>query len=295
MHTCFSLHIDLHIHSCCSDGVLRPADLVARAKAAGLSVIAVADHDTVAGVPEAQAEGLRLGVEIIPAVELSVRFRKWDDVHLLGYGIDVSDPGLLTHLERFRANRSGRNVLILERVNRRLARQGYCGITLEKVLAFAGGVLGRPHIARALIEEGIVGTVEQAFQNYLIPCNVPKEYWPIHDAIAEIHRTGGAAVLAHPTSITRDRGTLAEIISSLAANGLDGIEVCNNMASTEDMGFLEDLAGSLGLVATAGSDYHGIEDGIEMGRGRDGIRFDGSLLAPLKERFLSRQDQLRSL
>ncbi len=277
--------IDLHIHSSHSDGALPPADLVNRAADLGLSTIALADHDSVSGVAEATTTGRQLGVTVIPAVELSVRYEKWEDVHLLGYGIDHLDPGFLKHLHDFRQRREHRNEEILERINRRLARQGRRPVPLEAVLAFAGGAVGRPHIARALIERGYAENVEHSFQAYLIPCNVPKHYWPMDQAIAEVHRCGGIAVLAHPTSITRDREILSGVIAGLATTGLDGIEVYNNMASRDESDFLSDCALKQGLVMTGGSDFHGIEDGIVMGQGRDGIRFSDSLLAPLMERI----------
>jgi predicted metal-dependent phosphoesterase TrpH len=142
--------------------------------------------------------------------------------------------------------------------------------------------IGRPHIARALIGRGYVGSVEEAFRRYLIPCNVPKQYWPMDDAIATIRRLGGVAVLAHPTSISTLRLELRSIVTELAELGLDGVEVFNSMAQPEEMAVLQRIVGDLGLLATGGSDFHGIEQGQEMGRGRGGIRFEDALLVPLK-------------
>ena len=281
--------IDLHLHSNCSDGAFSPAELVERAAKAGLAAIAIADHDSVTGIAEAVSAGERCGVSVIPAVELSVQFGAWQDVHLLGYGIDYTDSGFLEQLNGFRQRRERRNVEILERVNERLTREGRDGLELTRVLAYARDAIGRPHIARALLDNGYVTSVEEAFLRYLVPCNVPKAYWPISDAIAEIRRVAGAAVLAHPTTISTDRRELRQAISELADMGLDGIEVFNNLAQPEEMEFLRRLAGELGLLVTGGSDFHGIEERLEMGRGRGGMRFSADLLAPLNELLSQRR------
>ena len=282
MHT---MNIDLHIHSSFSDGAFTPSELVALAAKNNVQVIAIADHDTVAGVEEASAAGAVAGVEVLSAVELSVQFKEWRDVHLLGYGIDHLDVQFLKDLDGFRHRRAGRNDEIIERVNDLLRVEGRSLLDRESVLAFARDSIGRPHIARALLDRGYVDSMEQAFQRYLVPCNVPKSYWPMAEAIAEIHRIGGVAVLAHPTSISRDVVTLGSVIADLRLSGLDGIEVYNNMGWPLEIEFLRRTAEDIGLLMTAGSDFHGIEEGLEIGRGRGGMRFDSVLLAPLFERL----------
>lgn len=288
-------YIDLHIHSNCSDGAYSPAELVSRAQGAGLKTVALADHDSVAGIDEAIAAGIACNIEIVPAVELSVQFRQWQDVHLLGYGIDYTNARFLEKLNGFRERREKRNVEILERINSRLLEEGRITITLDSVLAYARDAIGRPHIARALLEHGLVESVEDAFQRYLIPCNVPKSYWPVDDAIREIRRIGGVAVLAHPTSISTGQQELSSILVELSEMGLDGVEVFNNLALPNEIEFLRRQTEASGLLATGGSDFHGIEDGLEMGRGRGGIRFSATLLAPLKQRLKERQAQPLSL
>lgn len=288
-------YIDLHIHSNCSDGALSPTELVDMAKSEGLATIALADHDSVAGITEAMSSGVARDIEVIPAVELSVQFSKWQDVHLLGYGIDYTDKGFCERLTGFRERREQRNTEILRRVNEALVSERRTAIELSEVLAYSRDAIGRPHIARALLERGYVDSVEEAFRSYLIPCNIPKFYWPIDDAICEIQRRGGIAVLAHPTTISGDRHELHNVIRELSKIGLDGIEVFNNMALPNEMEYLRRLADELGLVITGGSDFHGIEEGQIIGRGRGGIRFSADLLAPLKERLSQRRDQLLSL
>lgn len=284
------MNIDLHIHSSFSDGALTPSELVTRAGKLDVRVIAIADHDSVAGVAEATSAGAAVNVGVISAVELSVQFKEWQDVHLLGYGIDCDDEIFLQNLNGFRHRREGRNDEILGRVNDLLRTEGRCPLRRESVLAYARDAVGRPHIARALLKQGYADTVEDAFRRYLVPCNIPKSYWPMNEAITEIHRIGGVAVLAHPTSISKDADTLGPVIVNLQQAGLDGIEVYNNMGWPLEIEFLRRTAEDRGLLVTAGSDFHGIEEGLEIGRGREGVLFDSTLLAPLYERIqLSRR------
>jgi predicted metal-dependent phosphoesterase TrpH len=287
--------IDLHIHSNYSDGAYSPEELVKHASESGLVAIAIADHDSVAGVNEGISAGILSNIEVIPAVELSVQFNSWQDVHLLGYGMDVTDSKFLEKLDGFRERREHRNIDILERVNDVLAGENRTAIDLAEVLTFTRDAIGRPHIARALLERGYVSTFEDAFRRYLVPCNVPKCYWPMNDAIQEIRRIGGITVLAHPTTISTDRQKLLDIIGELSELGLDGIEVFNNMAHIDEMEFLRRYTLESGLLMTGGSDFHGIEEGLELGKGRGGIGFSTSLLAPIRKRLSERHHQLLSL
>ncbi|KAF0220067.1 MAG: phosphotransferase domain-containing [Geobacteraceae bacterium] len=276
-------YIDLHIHSCHSDGLHTPTELVEMAAAKGLKAIAIADHDSVAGIDEAVEAGNRLGVEVIPAVELSVEFKHYHDVHLLGYCIDHNDTDFQEKLAEFRRRRNARGEAIVERINGRLSSEKKGSISYEEVLAAADGALGRPHIARILIDKGFARNLQDAFRKYLDPCNVPKLYFPMADALAEIRRIKGVSVLAHPPSITEDRTTLRNIIHELAAMGLDGLEVFNNMCYNDDMIFFESVAMQLELVMTGGSDFHGFEDDIEIGVGRGGLAVAYHRLVALKK------------
>ncbi len=279
------MNIDLHIHSSFSDGAFTPTELVALADTHDIRVIAIADHDSVAGVEEASVAGTVAGISVLSAVELSVQFEEWHDVHLLGYGIDCTDKKFLQDLDGYRRRREARNDEILTCVNDCLRSEGRSGLSREIVLAFARDSIGRPHIARALLERGYATSMEDAFRRYLVPCNVSKSYWPMKEALDEIHRIGGVAVLAHPTSISRDSAILGPVIAALHEAGLDGIEVYNNMGWPLEIEFLRRTAEKLGLLVTGGSDFHGIEEGLEIGRGREGMRFDSALLAPLYERL----------
>lgn len=264
-------YVDLHVHSLHSDGIHTPAGLVELAAKSGLLAIALADHDSVAGIDEALDAGKRHNVEVIPAVELSVEFRGYHDVHLLGYFIDHRDSAFQEKLALFRARRDERGRAIIGRINARLSHEGKGAISYEEVAALAKGALGRPHIAQVLVARGVVRDVQEAFDRYVVPCNVPKLYFPMAEALAEIRRIHGVAVLAHPTTITDNRTLLKGVLTELSAIGLDGIEVYNNTCFKDDMIFLESIARSLGLLKTGGSDFHGFEGDVEIGSGRGGL------------------------
>jgi len=261
--------IDLHLHSTCSDGLLAPEELVQRAQQLGLAAIALCDHDNVDGVERAQAAGERLGVEVLSGVELSVQWRHFEDVHLLGYLFDPAHPPLVRALAEFREYREGRNARIVERINQRLAQQRLPPIDFARVLERAGGTIGRPHIAMELIATGAVQTTDEAFIRYLVPCNVAKRYFELGEAIDLIHAAGGVAVLAHPPFISRDRGVLTRLFDVFTELGVDGIEAYNNGASPEEARWFVAQAQQRALAVTGGSDYHGDDDRlITMGYGR---------------------------
>lgn len=276
--------IDLHIHSNCSDGLHTPSEVVEIACKSVLTAIAITDHDSTDGIDEAIRCASLCKLTVVPAVELSVSYKEYHDVHLLGYWIDHKDPAFSDKLKLFRDRRETRGIRIIEKINQRLAEEGKPLIAQDKVLAMAGGALGRPHVARELIELGHAETMQDAFNKYLLPCNVPKEYFNFNDALSEIKRIGGVAVLAHPQSITRNRLELTTIIGNMAGYGLDGIEAYNTMGIDDDPQFLKRLAESLGLIVTGGSDFHGGEDGLSMGRGRGNLYITADLLDSLEKR-----------
>lgn len=273
--------IDLHLHSTCSDGLLTPEQLAAAAGQAGLAAIALCDHDTIAGVAPLRQAAATVGVSVLAGVELSVAFGAYRDVHLLGYGIDTTNAGLLASLQGFARRRADRNREIIAAVNTKLAHQHKRPLQVEGVEALASGVIGRPHIGRALMAHGHADSMQQAFERYLIPCNVPKHYWPMPEALQAIRQASGVAVLAHPTTISTDHRLLSDLITELRVLGLDGIEVYNSLASEADTLFLQGLARRLNLLVTAGSDFHGTAPDEQIGKGRGGIRFSEALLPPL--------------
>ena len=275
-------YIDLHVHSSWSDGLLSPKELVAMASKQQLAAMALADHDSVAGIDEAISAGEAHGVEIIPAVELSISFRHYRDVHLLGYFINHRDHQFLNKLELFQERRKSRGLRIVEKINQKLRGEHKRPIDAEEVLAAAGGALGRPHVARVLVESGYARDIQDAFIRYLEPCDVPKEYFAAIDALAEIHRIGGLAVLAHPQSISRDRREMRSVIGELADLGLDGLEAVNSMGDQDDSLFLQRLARDSHLCVTGGSDFHGNGEGSALGYIRE-VRIGSELLTELKQ------------
>lgn len=283
------IYVDLHLHSTCSDGYYSPEQLVDFARQAGLAAIALADHDNIDGIARAMRAGEGQGIEVIPAVELSTQWYEYSDMHLLGYGFDFQDPYLIRALDEFQRYRRARNLSIIEKVNEKLKREGQALIDPAAVRRLAGGSIGRPHIAQALREAGVVRNNDEAFDRYLVPCNVPKRYFPVNEAIELIHGSGGIAVLAHPPYITRGRQQLQQIVTELVALGLDGLEAYNNGSGLEDTDWLIRLAREQGLVVTGGSDFHGDPgSNIEIGRGIRGIRVPYHTVYEIREALAKR-------
>ena len=216
----------------------------------GIRALALTDHDTIDGLTEAMAAGTGLDVEIIPGVELSTTL---DDreIHLLGYYFDPSNTDLVDHLDAFRCRRAERSEQIIHLLNKH-------GVALrvEDVLSHAqDGVVGRPHIAQALVSRGFVDTYDQAFAWYLKdhgPAFVPKPLFPAADALAMLHGAGGIGILAHPG--TRTSGGM---IRDLVRQGLDGLETVHPSHNVSLTRQYKDVARERGLIETGGSDYHG--------------------------------------
>jgi len=244
--------VDLHTHSTYSDGLLSPATLVEEAASRGVRILALTDHDTVAGIGEARAAGDRHGVEIIPGVELSAALPGGNEVHLLGYFVDVDDPTLLEQLAGYAGTRAERMERMVERLNRIGAP-----VALERVREIAGlGTVGRPHLGRALVEAGYATDLSDAFARYIgggKPAFVPRPRIDPRDAIALVRAAGGVAVLAHPFST----GGVESVLDRLVPAGLAGMEVFYGEYDHQDREILRQIAERRGLIATGGSDYHG--------------------------------------
>ncbi|MEJ2201751.1 MAG: PHP domain-containing protein [Desulfuromonadaceae bacterium] len=278
------------MHSNCSDGSYAPAEVVRFAHEAGLVAMALADHDNIDGIDAAQAEGERLGVEVISAVELSVVWESLQDIHLLGYGFDHHHAELCAALQDFRGFRETRNERIVVRVNEKLVSEGRQPIDLELVKQKAGGTIGRPHIALALIEDGHVAGKDEAFIKYLVPCNVEKHFFPVAEAIDLIHRAGGVAVLAHPPFIPVERGELLSLFDAFVELGLDGIEAYNTGAKNDDIDWTITQARRRGLIATGGSDFHGIEgDQVQIGVGRGNLKIPDICVDEIRQALAKRR------
>lgn len=251
-----ALYVDLHAHSTASDGAHAPVVAVETAHRAGLAAFALTDHDTLAGIPEAQRTADALGLRLVPGVEMSVH-QGAIEVHLLGLHIrDVS--ALQARLEIYRDHRTARAREIVTRLN-----AIEVAVTVDAVLeAAAGGAVGRPHVAKALIAGGFVKDSREAFDRYLAagkPAFVEKERLDIAEGIAIIHEAGGIAVIAHPGPEGR-----RERIEPLVALGLDGLEVRHPSHSGEDIKRLTALTDFFGLVPSGGSDWHGAMQGTRV-------------------------------
>lgn len=246
------MQADLHVHTNASDGTDSPEEVVARAAAAGLGALAIADHDTVEGIHPAVEEGRRRGLEVLPAIELGADHRG-REVHILGYMIDVGNEYLLSRLAYFRKTRSERVFKMVDRLN----KLG-CPITLERVLEVAGcGSVGRPHIARAMVEKGFVESVEEAFERFIAegrPGYEPRNKCTPAQAVHIIRLAGGVPVLAHPGLAQDD-----DLIPELIPGGLQGIEVYHPGHHPEVSRHYLNICDRHGLVATGGSDYHGAD------------------------------------
>jgi len=276
-------YVDLHLHTTCSDGFFSPEEVVGLAEKAGLLAIALADHDNIDGISLAIRAGGAAGIEVVAAVELSSQWLEYSDMHLLGYGFDYQDPYLIRALAEFQEFRATRNRQIVERINLKLIDEKRQPIDPDAVQNLAGGTIGRPHIALALRQAGYVSNNDEAFSRYLIPCNVPKRYFPADEAINLIHGSGGIVVLAHPPYVTRDRQKLELLVAELVGLGLDGIEAYNNGSGLEDTDWLIKLARKHNLVVTGGSDFHGDSGSmIEVGKGVRGIRVPYSCVEEIK-------------
>ncbi|WP_232660426.1 PHP domain-containing protein [Pseudonocardia sp. TRM90224] len=256
-----SPRIDLHAHSTASDGTDSPAELVAAAQRAGVDVLAITDHDTTSGWAAA-ADVLPPGMRLVRGAEFSCvsetgRGDRPVSVHLLGYLFDPAHAAIVGEQTRLRAERVER----LHKMTEKMAADGY---PVDVDLVFAqlpeGASAGRPHLARALVAAGVVGSVNEAFATLLYsgsPYYVPKADTPVRTAIEMVRAAGGVAVFAHPLARKRGRVVEPSVIAALAAVGLAGVEIDHPDHAPEDRELLRGLAADLGLVGTGSSDYHG--------------------------------------
>ena len=244
--------IDLHMHSTASDGTDEPAQLITKCKKIGLEVSSITDHDTIDSQAEAKKAAKEYGIRYLTGVEFSVRHE--GELHILGYGIDIADSVLLNELEDLRASRMERIDMILKKLDEK-----HLHISKEDVIRNASGkTLGRPHVARALIEKGYVEDFTEAFKKYLNEeglCYVKRRKLTPKDAIQFILESGGTAVLAHPKFIhTSD---LESLVLEMKEMGLEGIEAFYPAHTDSDVQRFEGIAKRQGLLVTGGSDYHG--------------------------------------
>jgi len=254
---------DLHLHTTASDGSLTPRQLVEKAKEVGFSAIAVTDHDSVGGIAEALEWGGKLGIEVIPGIELST-LRGGKEVHILGYFIDWQNSELNNWLKKFISARKDRAAKTVEKLN----QLGY-SIELARVKEIAGKeFIGRPHIALALQEKGYIKEIKEAFTKELI-ANGGRAYVERYKitpeaAIAAVHKYKGIAVLAHPGYLPDATALPEEDIRFLVQEGLDGIEVYYSKHIPQQTEYCQKIAEKYHLLITGGSDYHGEKSGLKI-------------------------------
>jgi predicted metal-dependent phosphoesterase TrpH len=257
---------DLQSHSTFSDGTLPPAEVVARAAAAGVELLALTDHDTVDGVTEALAAAARCGLRLVPATELSTIDGDHEDLHVCGYGVDHTDPQLLATLERFRADRGARAFRMADALEA-------CGLALDRgeidARAAAGLPIGRPHLARAafdhpdnaarVADEGLAdfGALLEAYLIPGTPAYRRRSTPTVAEAIAAIHAAGGVAIWAHPFwDVERPQDVVAAI-DRFAADGLDGVEAFYVTHTREETLIAARACEERGLLSTGSADFHG--------------------------------------
>ncbi|NBI29624.1 PHP domain-containing protein [Chengkuizengella marina] len=274
-------YVDLHTHTLASDGLHLPSENVNMAKEKGLAGIAITDHDTVSGLKHAIAEGKKIGIEVVPGIEISTVANKLD-IHILGYYINYEDTTFLKRLDRLRDVRSIRNDMMIKKL-----QDLGIAITMDDVLELAPKkktkqTVGRPHIAEVLVHKGIVKTIKEAFELYIGKdgkafVNPPR----IHpsEAVDWIKQAGGVAVIAHPGLYEND-----QLVEQLIQHGVDGLEVYHSDHNSEQEEKYLRLAEKYQLVVTAGSDFHGERNGEVFHAPIGGRKISIDVLLELKKK-----------
>lgn len=256
------MKFDLHTHTTASDGTDTPAQLIERAARGGFGLIAVTDHDTLSGLDEAESAGRARGVRVIPGVEISAG--EEIEVHVLGYGIRDREP-LEQALSGMREARRARMRKMIEKL-----RDLGIEVDRERVAALSGDSVGRPHLARALVEMGCVRDVREAFFRYLSPgrpAYVPREKLTVAQAIHLLRSAGALPVIAHPGQNKGAAFWMSDRLAAMKKEGLMGLEAYHMAHTQAECQAFDRMARRLGLLVTGGSDYHGLVKQIELGDG----------------------------
>ncbi len=271
-----TVYADLHLHTTASDGELTPSEVVSRAHLRGLEAIAITDHDTLSGLPEAIVFGEENPVSVIAGIEISAAYEP-GTMHILGYFPEYPG-GMEERLSFIQEARRKRCPRIIKRLN-----DLGMPVTIDEVMAVSGkGQIGRPHIAKALVNKGIVKNFDQAFSRYLAkgkPAYVEKERMTVEESVALIREFGGLVVLAHPFTLELEAHRLRLLIKNLKLLGLNGIEILYPEHTRAQKKLYTTIAHDLGLLITGGTDYHG--------PGRNNIRIgDFGITKPAYENIL---------
>ena len=246
--------VDLHLHTNHSDGHFSPRELIDKIELHGIQAVSIVDHDEVSAFPEAYEYGKSKNIEVIPGVELSVNFKN-QDIHILGYCFDYQNAQLQTYLSLFRNER-------LKRADKIVNKLVSMGMTLdfEELVTCAGkGTVGRPHIAKLLVQHGYVFSFQEAFDKYLgdgKPANIEKYNLDINSAVSLIKKAGGVCSIAHPAIQIKDYDLIV-----LIKSGIQGIEVMHPKHNSNKQKLYKNFAEEYSLIQTGGSDFHGSEKG----------------------------------
>ncbi|MCF8085945.1 MAG: PHP domain-containing protein [Desulfohalobiaceae bacterium] len=274
--------VDLHTHTTASDGTLEPAELVRKAASLGLRAVAVTDHDTVGGLSQALQAGRETGVEVIPGCELSIDFPS-GQMHILGLFLPDPPTGLRATLQDLQDRRNSRNDRILAKL-----REAGVDVDLEEIRELAGEAsIGRPHIARVLVQKGVVESIDQAFREYIGPggaAYVPKDKLDPEKAIRILKQEGATVILAHPYSLEIDTEELRELLGRLKEQGLDGVEAYYTDHTPEQTRTYLQLCREFDLLVSGGSDFHGsVKVDVQLGAGRGNLDLPYSLVRRMRE------------
>lgn len=277
------MSIDLHTHTTASDGTLSPTELVKLAKETGLNAVAITDHDTFQGVPEALAAGEKYGIEVIPGTELSLESPEgagW--IHVVGLWLPQEAEELKKALDWVIEGRANRNHEIVEKL-----RKLGVNTTYEAIAARAKGTVGRPHFAQELLALGVVSSIDEAFRVWLGDngrAYVPKRKLTPEQALPILNNIGATSILAHPFALKLNYKETERVVKDLMALGLEGIEVYYPEHSDADVKAYGEMAERLGLLKSGGSDFHGSnKPKISLGKGKGTLHVPSELLEKMKE------------
>ncbi len=273
-------YIDLHTHSVMSDGSMTPTDVVRHAKAQGLVAVALTDHDSIDGVKEAMEEGKRIGIEVVPAIEFSVKSNT--ETHILGYYIDIENKELLDALTAIRRVRTQRTKETCEKLN----GLGF-DVTVEEALAIApAGIVGRAHFAKLLADKGYTSSVKEGFELYLNNGKAAyssMQFLSRMDAVKLIKKAGGLSFVAHLHLCRFDDDHMIKFLAQLRWNGLDGIEGYYTDYTPELQEKYLGMAKMLSLAISGGTDFHAdMKPHIQIGKGLGNMKIPYSVLEDMK-------------
>ncbi|BDQ37844.1 phosphatase [Pseudodesulfovibrio nedwellii] len=277
------MSIDLHSHSTASDGTLSPTELIKLAKESGLDAIAITDHDTFQGVPEALAAGEKYGIEVIPGAELSLESPEgtgW--IHVVALWLPENAIELQEAFDWVQEGRKTRNQEIVEKL-----RTLGINITYEGVAARAKGTIGRPHFAQELMALGVVSSIDEAFKVWIGDngrAYIPKRKLTPEQAFPILNKIGATSILAHPFALGLNLKDTEKVVKDLMEFGLDGIEVYYTEHSDAEVKAYKEMAERLGLLLSGGSDFHGsVKPKIRLGKGKGGLHVPTELLEKMKK------------